>query len=114
MFTGTLSPVSNKADWIEAYGVYDDETGDPVDVSAASEIAIAIRDPASRSVLLSATLSGGSIEHIETGVFQWTFTAAQMQGLCAKTYEVGLTILQDDQTIQLFVGTLPVIDGIVS
>lgn len=114
MLTGTLSPVSNKADWIEAYGLTDEETGDPVDVSAATEITIALRDPSSRSVELTATLSGGTIEHIETGIFQWAFTAAQMSGLCAKTYEVGLTIVQDDQTIQLFVGTLPVIDGIVS
>jgi hypothetical protein len=114
MLTGTLSTVSNKADWIEAYGIEDVETGDPVDVSAATEITISIRDPNSLSVELTASLTGGAIEHIETGAFQWSFTADQMRGLCAKTYEVGLTILQDDQTIQLFVGNLPVVDGIVS
>lgn len=113
MLTGTLSPVSNQADWIEAYGLYDEETGDPVDVSDAAEITISIRDPESGSADLTATLTGGTIEHIETGVFQWTFTVAQMQQLCAKTYDVGMTILKDDQTIQLFIGKLPVLDGIV-
>lgn len=113
MLLGMLSPVSNRADWIEAYELTDEETGDAFDISDAQEITVSIREPNSRNVELTATLSGGSIEHIETGIFQWTFTAAQMQSLCARTYEVGCTIQQDDQTVQLIIGTLPVLDGIV-
>lgn len=114
MQTGALPSVSNKADWIEAYGLDDSETGDPVDISDASEITVAIRDPSCGEISASASLSGGGIEHIETGVFQWHFTSAQMRGLCPQNYEVGLTILKDGETIQLFIGTLSVLDGIVS
>jgi hypothetical protein len=114
MFTGTLSPVSNKADWIEEYELYDDETGEALDISTAEEITVSIRDPNSQSIELTASLSGGSITHIETGVFEWTFTAAQMRGLCAKTYEVGMTMLKDDVTTQILIGHVPVVDGIVS
>ena len=114
MQTGSLSPVSNKADWIEAYGLDDSETGDPIDISDADEITVSIRNTANQHVELTATLSGGTIEHIETGVFQWTFPLAQMRTLCAKNYDVGLTILKDDETIQLFIGTLSVMDGVVA
>lgn len=114
MFTGTLPPVSNKADWIETYELYDDETGEALDISDAEEITVAIRDPASKSVELTATLGADTIEHIETGVIRWTFTAAQMRALCPKTYEIGMTMLKDDVTTQILIGALPVADGIVS
>lgn len=55
------------------------------------------------------TGSSGSI-----GTFQWRFEAAAMRGLSAKTYEVGLVIEQDDDEVQLVIGTLQVMDGIVS
>lgn len=114
MFTGTLSPVSNKADWIETFELYDDETGEAIDVSAATEITIAIREPGTHSEVLSGSLTGDEIEHVETGVIQWHFTADQMSDLCAKTYEVGMTLVLDDITTQILIGHLPVADGIVS
>jgi hypothetical protein len=114
MLTGTLPPVSNKADWIEEYELYDDETGDPLDISGADEITVSVRDAKSRSVLLTATLSGGSIAHAETGVFRWTFAAESMRSLCPKTYEIGMTMLLNDVTTQLLIGHVPVVDGVVS
>lgn len=114
MLTATLSPVSNRADWIDAYGLYDIDTEDPIDVSSATEITVSIRDASSQAIILTATLSDGSVDHIEDGVFQWSFSASSMRNLCAKTYEVGCTIEIDDQTIQLLIGQLPVVDGIVS
>ena len=114
MQTGTLPPVSNKADWIEEYELYDDETDETLDISTAEEITVSIRDPKTESVELTASLSGGAITHIETGVFEFVFTVAQMRGLCPKIYDVGMTILKDDITTQILIGYLPVSDGIVS
>ncbi len=114
MQVGPLPPVSNKADWIVAYALDDADTGDPIDISDASEITVAIRNSETKYVELSATLSGGGIQHIETGVFEWTFTATQMRNLCAQNYEVGLTILKDGETAQLIIGTLAVLDGVVT
>lgn len=113
MLTGTLSPVSNKADWIDAYELKDDETGEAIDISEAQEIVVAVREVDTKSVVLEASLSGGTITHVDTGTFQWNFTRDQMSGLCARTYDVGLTIKQDDETIQLFIGYVPVLDGVV-
>jgi hypothetical protein len=39
---------------------------------------------------------------------------ATMRGLCAKDYEVGCTIEQDDVTTQFFVGTIAIVDRIVT
>ncbi len=114
MLTGMLSPVSNRADWIEAYGLYDIETDEPFDVADATEITVSIRRKEGGSPLLTATLGGGSIVHVETGVFQWTFTEAQMRTLCAGTYSIGCTIDKDDIVSQLLIGFLPIVDGIVS
>jgi hypothetical protein len=109
-----LPAVSNRADWIDAYKLLDDETGHPIDLSDATEITVEIRDRETRSPQFSATLSGGTVEHIETGIFQWSFSLSQMRSLCPKTYDVGLTILKDEITTQILIGTLPVYDGIVS
>jgi hypothetical protein len=114
MFIGTLAPVSNRADWIEAFQLLDEEDpSEPIDISGATAVSIEVRAPGTRSIVLTATLSSG-ITHIETGVFQWHFTADQMSDLDAGDYDVGCTIVIDSFTTQLIIGTLPVMDGIVS
>lgn len=114
MLTGTLSPTSNKQDWSESISLTDDETDEAIDLSDVDEITIEVRNPLNGCTELSGTMTGGEISIIETGVFSWSFTAAQMGNLCPRAYEVGCIITKDDQTIQLLIGQLPVIDGIVS
>lgn len=110
MLTGTLPPVSNRADWIEAFAIDDAETGDPLDISTASEILIEVRsdDGCAR---LSGSLTNGEIVLVQTGVFQWTFPAARMGALQAGTYQVLCRITKDDQVVQFIIGALPVLDG---
>jgi cell division protein YceG involved in septum cleavage len=110
MLTGTLTPTSNKADWIESLALDDAETGDPVDISNASEIVIEVRG-GSNCLRLSASLTAGSVTRVQTGVFQWQFSASQMSGLEAGTYQVLCRITKDDQVVQLIIGSLPVLDG---
>ena len=93
MFLGTLSPVSNRADWIDAFQLLDEEAPRSRSTSRrATAIKVEVRAPGTRSVVLTAALGAG-ITHIETGVFQWAFTAAQMSALDAGDYEVGCTIV---------------------
>lgn len=113
MFTGSLKPVSNRATWSVLYNITDAETDEAIDLSNVDQIAIQVRDPRSCSPVLSGTLTGGEVVIVDTGVFQWTFSASQMNALCANTYEVGCTIEQDGETAQILIGTLPVIDGII-
>jgi ribosomal protein L30E len=109
MFIGALDPVSNKATWTVQYELSDAETGDLIDLSDVDTITVSIRDPQTKTQLLSTT---GTV--VDTGVFSWTFTATQMGTLCAKAYEVGCTLTKDSETLQLLIGQLPVLDGIVS
>lgn len=111
MFTGNISPISNRADWIDAFQLLDTETGDAIDISDATEIEVIIRKQISKDELLSVSLAGGGIEHIETGVFQWTFSASQLRDLCAETYEVVARIVKDEIASTLMVAALPVIEG---
>lgn len=113
MYHGTIPPASNRAGFSRMFEIEDDETGDPVDLSDC-EIVFAIRDPKSRSVMLTGSVGNG-VTVTDTGVFQVVFTATQMRALCAQTYEIGCTVSNDDsEPQQLIIGTLPVLDGIVT
>jgi hypothetical protein len=64
-------------------------------------------------VRLSASTNDGSITILDVGVFRWFFTLQQMQTLRNETYQTGMTAKTADgtQTVQFFVGPLPVITG---
>lgn len=113
MYLGTLAPASNRAGFSRTFEVIDDDTGDLIDLSDC-EIAFEARDPVSRTTVLSASVgSGVTVE--DTGVFNVAFTAAQMRALCSKTYEVGCTISNaDSEPQQIIIGSLPILDGIVT
>jgi hypothetical protein len=112
MFIGPLSPVSNKADWSDSIELTDDTTGALIDISGATAITLEVQDPQTGGAVLTASLGSG-ITLISTGVFQWSFTAAQMSNLPEKTYDVGVLITMNSQTTQLVIGQLPVLDGVV-
>lgn len=109
-----LQPASNKATWKVDYELVDDETDELIDMSNVTEITVGVRDPRSKTSRLQGSLTGGEVAVTDTGTLRWTFTADQMGGLCPQTYEVGLTLEQDDETVQLLIGHLPVLDGIVA
>jgi len=90
----------------------DDETGDSVDLTGAT-IKFEVSDCG--SPVLSATTDNAKVSIVDTGVFQVDFSASEMGALCAKTYKVGCTVSSDDsEPQQLLIGSLPVLDGIVS
>jgi hypothetical protein len=64
--------------------------------------------------MLTATLSNGKIQLVQTGVFQVTFTRSDMNTLPGGNYSCGIAITKDDQTVEIFIGTLPVREGIVT
>lgn len=115
MYQGTLSPRSNKAGWNYIVEVIDEDTDEAVDISDTS-IVLELRDPRTDTIALSGTTDNGCITLLDdVGFFQVTFTAIQMRTLLAESYEVGCTITNDDsEPQQLIIGTLPVLDGIVT
>jgi len=104
---------TNSADWAQAVQLINDLTGLPFDASDV-EFSIAVDDRSGVQVLHASTASG-TITSPDTSTIQWKFSASQMSGLCAgTTYRVGCTATDAGGTIQLFVGSLSLIDGVVS
>jgi hypothetical protein len=113
MFIGALPPVSNRAGWTFTREVVDDDTDEPVDLSSCS-LVMEIRDQRGGNALLSASTDASTITVRDTGVFDAVFTRAQMASLCARTYDVGLTVKNGDaEPEQFIIGTLPVLDGVI-
>jgi hypothetical protein len=100
-----IGAVSNREDYVDSWEALD-EDDEAIDLTGAT-IVYEIRDPVSRSV------TAATVE-IETTTFTATIPVATMRSLCAKDYDVGCTIKIEDVTTQFFVGTLPVVDGVVS
>jgi len=114
MYQGALSPTSNCAGLELIYEIVDDDTDEPIDLSAAA-ISFEVRDQKDGASLLVASISNGKVNVIDTGTFQVSFTAGEMRLLCADTYHVGCTIQNGSAEPQQFIiGTLPVLDGVVT
>jgi hypothetical protein len=113
MLTGTLAPVSNQENWDIIDSVLDADTGAAVDLTGAV-IVFEVRSEDTGQTVLSATTGNGKITIIDTGVYQVSFTRADMQALCKGYYDVGCVITLNGKTQQFIAGTLPVLDGIVT
>lgn len=121
MYRGTLDEVSNKATLMMDIEVIDDDTGELADLTGAT---IVVEFRAKRSVddydstiataILSASTGNGKITIPSTGVFRLLFTLAEMTSLCAQTVDAGVTITRDGFTDPLFIGLIPIIDGVVT
>jgi hypothetical protein len=112
MLQATFEPVSNREDWIQQCEVRN-EDGELIDLTDAA-IVMAVRDRQSRQQKLLAQTSDSTITIEATGIFTFSFSVTQMRGLDAsKTYDMGCTIQLNGTVQQFFVGSVPVIDGIV-
>lgn len=115
MLTGTLPPASNRADWIDCVEIRDTEADSDADALVdldGCDIVVAIYDE-DYVKRAGATTDAGTVQIVDSGVFQFTFPRSVMAGLCAGTYKVGCTISRDDETVQILIGDLPVVDGFV-
>lgn len=113
MYIGALPPVSNRASWKLLQEVVDDDTSELVSLSGLT-ITVEVIDPLDCTTVLSATTANGKVTIVDTGTFQAAFTRDEMATLCARTYQVGVTLADSDDTVQIIIGTLPVLNGVVS
>lgn len=117
MHTGSLPQATNRQSWSEVFELTDTETGEPDDISDADEITFAVRRKGCTTPELTLSLGDGItlVDDDEDSKFQVDITIDQMRSLCApQEYEVGITVLIQGETIQLFAGKWPIIDGVVS
>lgn len=116
---------SNAADWIDnwqvqgedgvASDIYADGWTVTVKIAALPPFARSWGDYSgalNRSPLLTTSTADGTVIVNGDDALQWTFTAAQMATLCDGSYAVGCLATKDGQTVQLFLGTLPMLQGL--
>jgi hypothetical protein len=110
MYTGHLGTVSNREDWQQSIDVVDD-SGDAVDISSA-QITLAVRGRGAAAPILTADQN--DCIAISSPRFTFAFEAAKMRALCPGQYDVGCVVALGGVTTQLIVGTVNVVDGVVS
>jgi hypothetical protein len=113
MYIGTFPAASNRQSWSYTLEVVDADTDEDIDLTGAT-ITFEFRDPRNLLTILSATTGNGKITTPSTGVFIVSFSLSDMQSLSPITYDVGCTILVNGETLQYIIGTIPILDGIVS
>lgn len=111
MYTGSLPTMPNRADWKFQIQLVDSDTGEVIDFTGCT-MEIAVRDDGN-CILLSGSLSD-KITVPEIGVAQFWFVPADVHNLCPGSYNAGITVTGNGETMQLFAGSVTVVDGVVS
>lgn len=126
MYAVTFDEQPNSADWSDNWQVLG-EDGLPEDIySAGWTVSIRVAPlprgcrcawdygfPSTYSnYVLSGDTADGTITVNGDDVLIWSFPASRMRGLCAGSYAVGLVATKGGQTVQLLLGTLPIIQGL--
>ncbi len=113
MNIGSLEPVSNRETWTRSAEVFESAPGD-IDITGAA-ITVGLRDQKTKSVMHNLTVGDGvTITSGTGGAFEWTLTETQMRSICPGTYDLGIVVEISDTYTQLFAGTVPVVDGVIS
>ena len=112
MYGGSFDSQSNRADWEGSIYLYDGDVGadEYIDLTGCT-VTLSLRNERD-GLELSATTDDATITFPDNGYISWVFTASQMASLCPGTYKVGIRISRDDKTMQLLIGTLPIVEGV--
>jgi hypothetical protein len=109
MLIGPLPTASNRATWIENFEFHDMTDDSLVDFSTAEEITFTIRDPSSGAEFIRLRKSSGEVTTPTIGVVSIRADVGTMNRLEPKTYEVAMEVLEEGDTVQMLLGTLPVL-----
>jgi hypothetical protein len=110
---GRLEAQSNRATFQREFQIVDDDTDELLDLTGKA-IVFEVRHPTQCYAILSATIDNGRIAVVDLGTFIVTFTRSEMTNLHSGTYDIGITIGDDDETGQALIGTLPIAAGVVA
>jgi hypothetical protein len=110
MYTGALSPISNREDWIETSPLIDDD-GTEITLTDATLEMWVCRQGCPQNPLLSGSTDDGKITLPTSTSFKWWFTPDDMSVLCADTYDVFFRATIDSVTTQILAATIQVVEG---
>jgi len=124
MYTGQVAVISNKATWQSPVcELIDDVTGtatDLTDPALTVDIVVTIRAMCARfcdygTIVSDRVIATASIANTKVTIpgpgFQWQFEVADLSGLCAGTYRLGVKVTIDGFVNDLIDGTIAVVEG---
>lgn len=103
-----LFEVTNRADWVQPIQVNDNDSGDLIDLTGA---AINVRMVDKNGCDKFTLTVGSGIEIVSTGVIEFTVDDAVMATICPGSYDIGGIYRLNDETNDLFVGTVTIVDN---
>jgi hypothetical protein len=104
---------TSAAGWAQAVELIDADTNLPLEVDEDATFALQVDDNCGNS-MLSASTEAGTITMPEDNVVQWRFLPADLGSFCrGHTYSVGLVMTTTEGPVQIFLGTLVFLDGVV-
>lgn len=104
-----LFEVTNRADWVQQIQVNDSES--PYDLLDLTGAAISVRMIDSEGCEKFSLTAGDGIEIVSTGIIEFTVDDAVMGNICPGTYDIGGIYRLNDETNDLFVGTVTVVNN---
>lgn len=123
MIRGAFPPITTRQSFVDEIEVFSDDDGAPFDLTGATaQVAIASAAHYPRSwnsrfydscawpaprLIASVALVAAS------GVIVFTFTQSQIETLCPGQYVVAANLSRGGETVQLVLGDLSVLDGVV-
>lgn len=129
MFRGAFPAITTRQSFIDVVEIVDSDDGSPIDLTGCKiQVEIIEQQPYRRlgdywpsawgfgwptSARLLATTDDGSVTIPDLGVFIFTFTPQQIASLPSGEYAVGCNMSRNGETVQLLLGNLPVLDGVV-
>lgn len=127
MYQGSIDTISNRADWIAPFFaqiVIDDVIVNILNPNVAFDCVVTIKGPHHSgfgngdfcfgNIVIIASISNGKViasAGDDGPGFQWSFTAADLTPLRPGTYRFGIKTTTNGQVMDLFDGTLAVIEG---
>lgn len=109
MLIGPLPAASNRATWIENFEFHDMTDDSLIDFSNTEEITFTIRDPDTGAEFIRFRKTSGEITTPSLGVISIRAEKGTMGRLEPKTYEVAMEVEEEGDTVQMLIGTLPVL-----
>jgi hypothetical protein len=110
MFFPRFKAISNKSDWKLGVRLRDKTTKELIDLSVYT-LEIVIYDERDKCSPISGSTSDGKITLPDINTALWIFRKSDLTNLSAGTYKVAFRASLGVETDELFIATLPVLDG---
>lgn len=114
MYDAIFSTTSSVG-WSKSIELINADTNEPMVIEDGTQFELAVDDQYGCRRFTAGT-DTGELERPTPSVVQWRFTPQQISGLRdQRTYRCGLVLIQPSGArVQIFIGSLTILDGIVS